>query len=178
MCNSCAQGYPYLWLNEAKCFPEDQGCPTGTYEYTRNRCRACRENCSVCSTSTNCLKCDPLSSTPLLQNEGCVSRCQEGKTPSFANNIGQCINCKEPCATCRDGQPSYCLSCADGDKQFLFGGQCLAACPEGTTRDLETSKCVGCRQGCKECDLKDNSICLRCEDGLSLYKKQCLTECP
>lgn len=88
------------------------------------------------------------------------------------------MNCEYPCATCEDGNPNFCLTCADGDYQFLFGGQCLAECPLGTTRDLDTSECIGCRLGCKTCDLKDNSICIRCETGLSLYKKQCLTECP
>ena len=96
----------------------------------------------------------------------------------YDNDFGQCVNCELPCATCEDGNPNFCLTCAAGDAQFLFGGQCLPECPAGTTRDLETSECIGCRQGCKECDLKDPSICIRCESGLSLYKKQCLTECP
>lgn len=27
MCNSCAQGYPYLWIDEARCFAANLGCP-------------------------------------------------------------------------------------------------------------------------------------------------------
>ena len=101
-----------------------------------------------------------------------------GKTPIFTNDFGECVDCVEPCATCSDGDPRYCLTCADGDYQFLFGGQCLAECPPGTTRNLETNVCIGCAQGCTECDLIDNSICIRCDPGLSLFKKDCLTECP
>ena len=178
MCTSCAAGYPYAWIDEAKCFAERLGCPSGTFEYTKERCRACVENCQLCSSATNCHRCDPFSATPLLQNEGCVSQCQPAKTPVYDNDFGQCLNCQYPCATCQDGNPNFCLSCADGDYQFLFGGQCLEACPEGTTRDVNSARCVGCRQGCYECDLVDNSICIRCDRGLSLFKKQCLTECP
>ena len=58
MCNSCAMGYPYLWLDEAKCFAENLGCPQGAYEYTRNRCSACMDNCAVCNSATDCLRCD------------------------------------------------------------------------------------------------------------------------
>ena len=45
MCTSCAAGYPYAWLDEAKCFAARLGCPSGTFEYTKERCRACVENC-------------------------------------------------------------------------------------------------------------------------------------
>lgn len=132
----------------------------------------------MCTSATDCLRCDAQSDFPLLQNNGCVDQCMPGKTPVFTSNFGQCVNCNPDCGTCEVGLPDFCLTCADGNRQFIFGGQCLADCPDGTTRDLDTSRCIGCRQGCKECDLKDNSICIRCDDGLSLYKKQCLTECP
>lgn len=171
-------GYPFLWLDTARCFAEELGCPQGTFEETRHRCEACVENCQVCSSLTNCLRCDAFSETPLLQNEGCVSECQIGKTPVYDQDFGQCVNCEFPCATCQDGNPNFCLTCASGDFQFLFGGQCLPECPEGTTRDLETSECRGCRTGCIECDLDDNSICIRCASGLSLFESQCYVECP
>ena len=91
------------------------------------------------------MSCDPASDAPFLQNEGCVEQCQIGKTPISTNNFSECVNCDADCATCKDGSPGYCLSCADGDKQFRYGGQCLPDCPDGTTRDLESSICIGCR---------------------------------
>lgn len=121
VCTSCAPGFPYAWIEAGKCFSQELGCPAGTYEYTLFRCRACTEGCQLCSSGVQCEVCDPKSTRPLLQNNVCVESCMEGKTPYFNKDSGVCLPCKLPCATCADGQPSSCLSCAEGDSQFLFG---------------------------------------------------------
>ena len=96
----------------------------------------------------------------------------------YTNNFPECVNCNKSCGTCRLGDKDFCTSCADGENHFLFAGKCLPQCPPGTTRDLKTLRCSQCDVGCKECDLEDNSICIRCESGLSLYGTKCEINCP
>ena len=95
-----------------------------------------------------------------------------------AERKGVCLACEAPSATCFDGLPQKCLTCAKGDKQFLFGSQCLEGCPDGTATNLETKLCTGCTEGCKLCSPKDNSVCLVCDEGLSMLNNECLPECP
>lgn len=66
MCTSCQLGYSYAWIEEAKCYKDEFGCPMGTYEHTAKRCKACMNNCSICSSAITCLRCDTQSVTPLL----------------------------------------------------------------------------------------------------------------
>lgn len=41
-----------------------------------------------------------------------------------------------------------------------------------------TFKCEGCLQGCDLCDNKNQSVCLRCSEGLSLLNDTCVSPCP
>ena len=47
-CTSCARGYPYYWSETAQCFPQDLGCPNGSFEYSDNKCRSCPDGCARC----------------------------------------------------------------------------------------------------------------------------------
>ena len=156
-CTSCAPGFPFFWSQEAKCFPYDQGCPDGAFEFSTHKCKSCPDGCNRCTGADQCLKCDENSEFPLLQGGKCTAECETGSTPVYTLGYGVCENCVYPCATCAERKPEHCTSCASGDLQFLFGSQCLAQCPKGTTRNVLTGKCIGCLQGCKECALEDNS---------------------
>lgn len=35
---------------------------------------------------------------------------------------------------------------------YLYGGTCLANCPDGTVVNITTGKCDGCAAGCKVCN--------------------------
>jgi hypothetical protein len=39
-------------------------------------------------------------------------------------------------------------------------------------------ECQGCEIGCALCDEEDNSICLRCTEGLSMFNNICVKVCP
>lgn len=54
----------------------------------------------------------------------------------------------------------------------------MTECPIGTVKDFLKRECLGCDQGCKQCDLKNQSICEICEPGLALLDNRCFAECP
>lgn len=47
-----------------------------------------------------------------------------------------------------------------------------------TTLSLKNMECKGCEIGCALCDENDNSQCLRCSQGLSMYENTCVKVCP
>lgn len=44
--------------------------------------------------------------------------------------------------------------------------------------DLTNRTCIGCKTGCASCNYSNNSQCLVCDEGLSLFENDCYTECP
>ena len=100
-------------------------CNRGFVLTPNNTCRSCIMSCSSCNVSniTQCTSCaDGLqlvdgacvscpNNCKLCNNDIC-STCFPGFQP---NDAGVCVlQCFVPCQTCKDNQPSVCLSCYSG----------------------------------------------------------------
>ena len=54
----------------------------------------------------------------------------------------------------------------------------MEACPVNTTKSFDSDVCIGCEDGCAECDEKDQTICRKCAPGLAMHENKCYEECP
>mmetsp|Transcript_47785 Transcript_47785/g.64799 ORF Transcript_47785/g.64799 Transcript_47785/m.64799 type:complete len:145 (-) Transcript_47785:5803-6237(-) len=69
----------------------------------------------------------------------------------------------------------YCDSC---DGEYSYAGKCYNPCPEGTSPDNESMKCIGCLAGCQRCVETSPDQCILCEKGLYVHEGACVAECP
>ena len=113
-----------------------------------------------------------------LQYNKCVGRCDKGK--AAVNGI--CLDCRSPCAECRNNV-NRCVNCRqDQPAKYHFGTRCYEKCPIGTETDEVNKKCIGCGPGCDVCT-RDNprTHCLKCSSDpikLYLFNKTCVSSCP
>lgn len=98
----------------------------------------CDYPCASCSASTpsTCTSC--LAATPALylQNNACVTTCNEGKLPLS----GTCVDCNSQCVTCAVSQ-DRCTKCGKTNFEFLSGTTCVNSCPDGTFGNIVTNTC-------------------------------------
>ena len=109
-----------------------------------------------------------------LQDYQCVGRCRPGK----AAVNGVCLDCRSPCAECRNSV-NKCTKCRDDvPEKYHFGSLCYEVCPKRTITDELNRRCLGCEAGCEVCDKDDQLKCLQCIDELLLFNNTCLKTCP
>ncbi|KAL4482199.1 hypothetical protein ABPG72_017980 [Tetrahymena utriculariae] len=172
-CSSCADGY--VLTQPSSCLP----------------CSQFLNNCTICSSQTNCLKC----SQNFIQYQGqCIATCDQSKGLYTQNN--QCKPCVSPCIQCTSA--TNCILCGDGfilsgngcvpcnqlcltcngtsDKncsscrlgfylQAIGQGQaiCTLNCNSGYYANTLLGSCVQCDQSCSECS--DQMSCTKCKGG-------------
>lgn len=146
-------------------------------------CDICQDNCRVCSNATFCQTCVSTMITTL---------------------DGNCVTCQPPCATCRPGEPSSCLTCNGGyalsgiscvtscpnpDMSIVgsvcqcrvgvnFNGNCRAICPAGYGPGAGNI-CVLCSLNCESCSANAD-VCTSCRLGWNLVAGVCRSSngCP
>ncbi len=178
-CTACPPGQ-YFSVGQAQC----DFCPKNCFNCTNssecvtcqpgfvltpaNRCRKCSIKCSNCEPS-NITKCTSCSRGLQLLNGDCVScpdnclscsngLCADCKNGYSPNSNGVCVlNCKLPCITCVDNQPTQCLSCQSGS--LLVSSTCQL-----DTSCNATSSCSYCGQGLNFYLFPNGSgaVCLPC----------------
>ena len=159
-------------MNYGECLFE---CPQGYFDNGYRVCDKCFSQCLTCEgTAYQCTDCDYAGTLPFLLGDKCISDCPD----DHVEMQGVCKKCESPCATC-EGDTKTCNSCdgADGAK-YRFGFECLNRCPAGTSTNLETSTCEGCRSGCDVCDFMNPKLCLRCNENYLTFKDECVSTCP
>ncbi|KAL4473929.1 hypothetical protein ABPG74_022793 [Tetrahymena malaccensis] len=119
-CSSCADGY--VLIQPSSCLP----------------CSQFLNDCAVCSSTTNCLKCQNL----ILYQGQCVTKCDQSKGLYTYNN--QCKPCQSPCIQCTSA--TNCILCGDG---FIVSGNICVACNQLclTCNGTTSQNCSSCRQG-------------------------------
>ena len=91
------------------------------------------------------------------------------------------FGCNLPCATCRDDDPDYCLSCNQWNPdQFLIldDGVCRVDCP--ATKYRIAFDCYKCDDRCLTCDQYSGSLCTSCNNVSNfpfLYGNTCVDTC-
>lgn len=90
--------------------------------YDNGHCHGCHSTCETCTgpTEHDCLTCP---SSLLLQNNKCVSGCDDG----YYMEAGVCAKCLHTCTQCVSRM--NCTSCAKG--LHLQSGECRTTCADG-----------------------------------------------
>ncbi|EDR25918.1 protein serine/threonine kinase, putative [Entamoeba dispar SAW760] len=163
-------------------------CQTGYYlDSTTTTCRACKEECSSCTSLNQCSSCKP---GYYLSNGDCVS--SSGNCNRFIiGNTQSCLECKEGyyrnsslmCDVCPEGcrcvKPDFCTSCFTGyfkTPDMLWCESTISLthctnitvegcteCEEGTY--LSNGRCKKCGIGCKTCKESGDDSCTSCKEG-------------
>jgi hypothetical protein len=183
-CTACSSGYTYNYSN-ASCTPcQDSlpncsscmfgyciACNTGYYLFT-NKCLACPDKCSSCTSLTRCTGCK----TGILINYACTEGCSSSdpycmKCSSTPNTCIQCItgfylNSQGKCSKCPDTNCSTCDST----------GQCVTCKSSYTLQKSDSNLCVPAGTNCA--NYNTDLTCNQCKDGYILdSKKSCMSKC-
>ncbi|KAL4462134.1 hypothetical protein ABPG72_011600 [Tetrahymena utriculariae] len=150
---------------------------SSNYYLDDKSCKQCDQPCASCqNTSKQCLSCI---SSLLLQNNQCVSKCDDG---SYVSLDLACIKCDEKCTSCTS--KDICQSCSQ--YSLLQDNSCVLKCDQGyydsDTKCLECDKncftCSGSSTNCTSCSLGQylqNSTCqLACKDGYYAQDSICV----
>ncbi|XP_062845264.1 proprotein convertase subtilisin/kexin type 5 [Trichomycterus rosablanca] len=144
-------------------------CPNAHFHSSLNTCEPCPEHCILCSSVTQCLKCN---SSYYVNNGACSPlECGEGEVED--PEYDDCMACEEGCKKCVLYNPKHCLSCTDGYYKYEEG--CYKHCPAKTYAVEHTMSCVACKHDCVSCDEEE---CHWCEADLFLSNGKCVQECP
>ena len=156
--SSCLSCTPGLLLYNGLCLDT---CPEGTSIQFEATCTACTFPCTTCSlNTTNCTSC----SSGLLYNYTCLASCPSG----YYSSSNSCEKCSKSCGACINTSTT-CTECTIGE--FLYGEQCVDACPAGSV--LIDGECK-CPEHCASCNA---SACTSCYGGYVLYDGVCAAEC-
>lgn len=189
-CTQCKPGY-YVNISTAvcevctgapqctSCFPTNPAicktCMTGFYITIDGKCIACPAFCQACTNGSVCtgvksnigqvvVNVNGIS-TLAVCDQGCLACspsapvscavCMGGYTmvKATANIVAYCVACGSNCKTCSVLNLNACTSCFAG---YLLSG----------------STCVGCSQGCLNCEQTSNiisSACTACPGNMLLY---------
>lgn len=126
-------------------------------------CYSCRANASIC---TRCFEGYYLSSVDSTCSPCAVGQCSNCSESgqcfncfdllTYSNN-NTCLECNQPCLSCRDGNPNTCTTCS-----FIYN----AYTPDSF------GQCLVCVQAeCFEC--KPPAFCSKCFDGYYTINGTC-----
>jgi hypothetical protein len=101
----------------------------------------CDYPCGSCSTDTSsCLSCLTAIPTLYLQDNACVTECDEGKLP-----VGDvCGDCSSTCTACATTNANECTKCGLTGFEFLSGTTCTSTCPAATYGNVVSFTCDSC----------------------------------
>lgn len=163
-CLQCNSGILY----QKRCINR---CPNKTYfSQQLKTCDNCIDNCTQCSNSQSCLKCD---AGFVVLDGKCINKCPFG----YVQINDLCVKCGKGCETCTDYDINKCLSCQDSLK--FLNGICYSSCPFGTFIEKDKNDkefCKKCNSTCASC--QSSSVCLTCQPQFLLYNNQCINTCP
>ena len=131
-------------------------CKTNEYKSLTNICNVCDTTlCKTCIDSSNkCLSCN---SPRFLENNNCVSKCQDGTYGDSLDN--KCKICNAKCLTCNGPATTNCNSCVNGITLIGAG------------------ECKDCHSTCLTCTGFTSSYCITCQSSLYLKDNTCLVVC-
>lgn len=130
-------------------------------------CQLCPENCSECSDSKSCDKCN--SERQYFNGQKCVD-CKENCRE--CSSTGECTRCQSNYFL----QSGLCLPCSNGCRECTSSTVCTT-CNYSYSLDSSLGTCKQCSKGCNECS--DSSTCTRCRYNfvLNTQTNQC-DSCP
>ncbi|XP_077478698.1 proprotein convertase subtilisin/kexin type 5 [Stigmatopora argus] len=154
------------YLHKGSCV---EACPEAFYHTEERTCEPCSQHCTLCMSSTHCLRCN---SSYSVEDGTCAKlECGEGEVedPDYSN----CMACEEGCKHCVLYNPKHCLSCKEGF--YNLQDSCYKNCPAKTYSMDEEMTCVPCDDNCVSCDQHE---CYWCETDLFLSDGYCVSVCP
>ncbi|XP_034048082.1 proprotein convertase subtilisin/kexin type 5 [Thalassophryne amazonica] len=143
-------------------------CPEGFYHTKERSCESCSNYCSLCTSSSHCLRCN----SSYYVSDGVCAKLECGEGEVEDPDYDECMTCEEGCRKCVLYNPRHCLSCTEGFYNFQDG--CFKTCPAKTYSVDEEMTCVSCDEDCMSCDEDE---CYWCETDLFLADGRCVAEC-
>ncbi|NXV43083.1 PCSK5 convertase, partial [Uria aalge] len=139
-------------------------CPRGKFEF-KGQCHLCHHTCLDCSGSepNKCIAC------------GTGKKGQ--KTCLWKRKLRTCLAqplhsmcCTEMEQACTSRQGPRVLS-----KTSVWG---RLGNKDGEVEDPDSEDCIPCSEGCQNCKLDDQRICITCMQNYYMYKQHCYKYCP
>ncbi|CAI2380785.1 unnamed protein product [Moneuplotes crassus] len=142
---------------------------------------SCNYPCATCASSTPSVCTSCLTATPALylQDNSCVTVCDEGKLP-----VGNtCSDCNSQCVACDSSDANHCTKCGKTGFEYLSGTTCTGTCPDGTFGNSVNNNCDACDSTnafCKTCSGNSQTCtsCLKTPAVYILYGTSCVSTCP
>ncbi len=167
---------------DGECVCEDgwgspPGCEEGDCRCSlRERLSAegCAADCDGCNADGTCIGCGQ--AKPILHEGTCVAVCPQGRVVVAApdSNVLSCAPCHETCGgQCLGPSEAQCVTCDPiGVHAFLYNGQCVLRCPDGTYADHE-NVCRACHARCETCTGPRATDCTGCVDNACARRGMC-----
>uniref|UniRef100_A0AAV2IUA6 EGF-like domain-containing protein n=1 Tax=Knipowitschia caucasica TaxID=637954 RepID=A0AAV2IUA6_KNICA len=178
-------------------------CPDFFFHTREKSCEPCPAHCSVCSSSSHCLRCN----SSYYVSDGLCNKLECGEGEVEDPDYDDCMACEEGCKNFQDGCFKNCpaktysveeeMTCVPCDENcvscdqhecywcesdlFLSEGRCVEVCPDGFYGDEDTNDCEECHLDCETCSGPEEDDCDSCEDGKTLENGLCVFEheaCP
>jgi hypothetical protein len=152
-------------------------CPLSYYpQSSTGSCQKCINNCVVCTSPSNCQKCD---TSYYLYNNQCLNACPFATYTIGNSSAGyKCVDCENLCDVCTSSLS--CTQCTSGS--YSLDGLCYDLCPSGYYgRDIDAT-CQPCSIGnCNDCSSVQCYQCMSNYYGfLDISSNQiidCVTNC-
>ncbi|XP_074022904.1 proprotein convertase subtilisin/kexin type 5 isoform X1 [Numenius arquata] len=149
-------------------------CSRGKFEF-KGQCHLCHHTCLDCSGS------EPNKCTTCGTDRRGIERflyhgeCRESCPPGHYHSEHTCVTCSSNCEVCLNS--SHCKRCFRG--YYLTQNICQKhSCREGEVEDPDSEDCIPCSEGCQNCKLDDQQICIKCIQNYYMYKQRCYKYCP
>ena len=181
-CSDCSAEYDKIvGSNSVQCLKK---CQKGFFRNSGSlQCVQCTENCFECTSTTVCKACNPgfqlgLPGTPNAGKCILIDCPEKEYRPASPGQTEPCKACPQGCLTCTG--PKNCQKCEGGYKMSKSTNLCEKQCPVTTVlsiNDQGTQVCLGCVQGCFECQNQPEN-CAKCSEGYFMNStKSCQLEC-
>ena len=136
----------------------------------------CTAPCGTCSSATSCNSCVSNNYLqPAPNNSQCSPTCPSTHYADLTS--GKCVPYP---SYCTDRDTFGCLECQY--PLYVYDSKCYIACPPftypQTVIDSSNYTCFDCDSSCQTCDGPGPQNCTLCKNGLYLFDRQCLLNCP
>ena len=196
-CDSCANGYHFIYNQTGQCIKEGEQPDDTYYEEEEDKYEKCYDKCSKCngkgdSTSHNCITCAEGFHLVYNQPGICIPDSEKPNGTYYDNDTDTYKECYYTCSECNYGGSASnhnCTECAkyeNGTYKYYFvyskEGQCVEEKCSSCFLDEDDFTYERCYDNCKTCSKKGNKTnnnCDSCEKGYHfIYNQtgQCIKE--
>ena len=185
-CDSCANGYHFIYNQTGQCIKEGEQPDDTYYEEEEDKYEKCYDKCSKCngkgdSTSHNCITCAEGFHLVYNQPGICIPDSEQPNGTYYDNDTDTYKECYYTCSKCNYGGTASnhnCTECAkyeNGTYKYHFiytkEGQCVGDEEKCSNcyLDEEDNEYEKCYDKCSECEHKGNKTSQNCSGCVEGY---------